>query len=352
MHIEVLSLFPRYIEGPIRESILGRAMQKGLIKVSTVDIRSFSERKDGRVDDRPYGGGPGMVMMAAPVVSAIRSVKKEFSKVVFLSPRGRLLTPDLAKDLAKSSHLVLVCGHYEGIDERAIEGNVDLEVSIGDYVLTNGCLAALVLIDVVARFIPGVLGHEDAAHLDSFEHGIFDHPQYTVPRVFEGKEVPGVLLSGDHEKIENWRKSQALHMTSQRRPDLIVNTFSKENEVPLGTTAITKAVFQTGRFDEVTSFYRKLTGVSPQIQEGRALFSFSGASLCFMRAETKEKSTEFLFLKVDPSQYQKICSKYKKHAVSSEHEIEGWHGPISEDRLLLSDPDGRVVVVDTHFLNG
>jgi tRNA (guanine37-N1)-methyltransferase len=227
MLIEVLSLFPAYIEGPLRESMLRRAIQNGLLSVSSIDIRSFSSRKDLRVDDRPCGGGPGMVMMAEPVVSAIRSRKKPDSRVVYLSPQGQKLTPDLAKRLAKVPHLILLCGHYEGIDQRAIDSDVDEEVSIGDYVLTNGCLAALVLIDVVARFIPGVLGHEEAALLDSFENGLFDHPHYTKPNVFEGREVPEVLLSGDHAKVDAWRKEQAFLKTLERRPDLIKSEVTK-----------------------------------------------------------------------------------------------------------------------------
>ncbi len=221
MEIEVLSLFPHYIEGPLKESILKRAIRNNLLQISTVDIRDFSSRKDRRVDDRPFGGGPGMVMMAEPVVAAIRATRRDYSRVIYLSPQGPLLTPKKAKELATVDHLILLCGHYEGIDQRAIESDVDEELSIGDYVLTNGCLAALVVIDVVARFIPGVLGNEEAAASDSFEAGLFDHPHYTKPVVFEGNHVPDVLRSGDHAKIDAWRKTQAFERTLRVRPDLI-----------------------------------------------------------------------------------------------------------------------------------
>jgi len=221
MDIDVLSLFPSYIQGPLEQSILKRAIDQEILRISNHDIRDFSARKDRRVDDRPYGGGPGMVMMAEPVVSAIRAYRKSNSHVVYLSPQGELLTPNVAKQLAEHEHLILLCGHYEGIDERAIESEVDQEISIGDYVLTNGCLAALVLIDVIARFISGVLGNEEAASADSFEKGIFDHPHYTRPVEFEGKKVPEVLQSGNHAEIERWRQERAYNKTKRVRPELI-----------------------------------------------------------------------------------------------------------------------------------
>ncbi len=184
------------------------------------------------MDDRPYGGGPGMVLMAEPVAKAIRSVKKEGSHVVYLTPQGTPFTAAKARALASKEHLVLLSGHYEGIDERVLRKEVDEEISIGDYVLTNGCLAALVVLDAMVRFIPGVLGHEEAADSDSFEKGIFDHPHYTRPEVFEGERVPEVLLSGNHEEIRKWRLNQALLKTKLRRPDLIGRSLyiDKEHE--------------------------------------------------------------------------------------------------------------------------
>lgn len=220
LRVDILSLFPGYFSGPFDESMIKRARDKGVLDIGLTDIRDFTEGRHRTVDDRPYGGGPGMVMMAEPVVKAVRSVKSEKSHVVHLSPQGRLLDAAKCRELATKEHLVLLCGHYEGIDERALISEVDEEISIGDYVLTNGCLAAIVLVDAVARFVPGVLGHEDAASEDSFEGGLFDCPHYTRPEVFEGQKVPEVLLGGNHKKITEWRREAALEKTRRIRPDL------------------------------------------------------------------------------------------------------------------------------------
>lgn len=220
MQIDVLSLFPSYFAGPLNESLLKKAIERGLLQVNTVDIRDFAEGKHKQVDDRPYGGGPGMVLMPEPVKKAIGSVRKEQSHVIYLSPQGKPLNAAKCRELADKEHLVLLCGHYEGIDQRVIDSEVDEEISIGDYVLTNGCLPALVLIDAMARFIPNVLGHEAAAEQDSFEDGIFDCPHYTRPEVFEGEKVPEILLSGHHKRIDAWRRQQGLEKTRRVRPDL------------------------------------------------------------------------------------------------------------------------------------
>lgn len=221
LKVDILSLFPGYFSGPFDESILKRAKEKKLLEIGLVDIRDFAEGRHRTVDDRPYGGGPGMVMMAEPVVKAIRSVKSEKSHVIHLSPQGSLLNAAKCRELAAKEHLVLLSGHYEGVDERALISEVDEEISIGDYVLTNGCIAAIVLVDAVARFVPGVLGHEDAASEDSFEGGLFDCPHYTRPEVFEGQKVPDVLLGGNHKKIAEWRQKAALEKTRRVRPDLL-----------------------------------------------------------------------------------------------------------------------------------
>ncbi|MFA6916210.1 MAG: tRNA (guanosine(37)-N1)-methyltransferase TrmD [Parachlamydiales bacterium] len=220
MDIDIISLFPDYFTGPFDVSIIGRALRNGLVSVKHTDIRSFARNKHNRVDDRPFGGGPGMVMMAEPVVDAVESVVKPASRVICLSPQGKTLTAEMCKELAKEEHLVLLCGHYEGIDERALQILHVEEISIGDYVLTNGCAAALILVDALLRFVPGVLGHEDAAGQDSFEEGLLDCPHYTQPRTYRGLEVPPVLLSGDHKKIADWRRKCALEKTRQVRPDL------------------------------------------------------------------------------------------------------------------------------------
>lgn len=220
MDIEILSLFPDFFKSPLSESILKRACELGLLNIRQVQIRDFALDKHRKVDDRPYGGGPGMVLKPEPVSRAIRSVRRKESHVIYLSPQGEKLTAAKCRELSHKEHLILLCGHYEGVDERVLEAEVDEEISIGDYVLTNGALAALVLIDAMARFIPGVLGHEEAAKQDSFEEGILDCPHYTRPEVFEGEAVPQVLLNGDHQEIEKWRKEKALEKTHLVRPDL------------------------------------------------------------------------------------------------------------------------------------
>jgi tRNA (guanine37-N1)-methyltransferase len=222
LEIDILSLFPEYFEGPFTVSMLKRAQEAHLLEIRHADIRNFAENKHGRVDDRPFGGGPGMVLCAGPVVRAIRSVRKPTSHVIYLTPQGKTLTAAKAQELAKKEHLILLCGHYEGVDERALK-EVDEEISIGDYVLTSGCAAAVVLVDALARFIPGVIGHPDATQEDSFQEGIFDSPHYTRPEVFEGAEVPAVLLGGNHAEIRKWRKAQAIDKTGRVRPDLLKN---------------------------------------------------------------------------------------------------------------------------------
>jgi tRNA (guanine37-N1)-methyltransferase len=221
MEIDILSLFPDYFRGPFDVSMLKRARENGHLELRHTDIREFAENKHGRVDDRPFGGGPGMVLCPGPVARAIRSVKRPTSRVIYLSPQGPLLTAAKSQELATHEHLILLCGHYEGVDERVLQKEIDEEISIGDYVLTNGCIAAIVLIDAMARFIPGVLGHPDAAKEDSFQEGIFDSPHYTRPEIFEGMEVPAVLLGGNHAEIRKWRKNQAKTKTHRVRPDLI-----------------------------------------------------------------------------------------------------------------------------------
>ncbi|HSX10768.1 MAG TPA: tRNA (guanosine(37)-N1)-methyltransferase TrmD [Chlamydiales bacterium] len=222
MEIEILSLFPEYFRGPFDVSMLKRARDGGYLEIRHTDIREFAENKHARVDDRPFGGGPGMVLCPGPVARAIRSVRKPDSRVIYLSPQGSLLTAAKSQALASSSHLILLCGHYEGVDERVLQTEIDEEISIGDYVLTNGCAAAIVLIDAMARFIPGVIGHPDAVNEDSFQEGIFDSPHYTRPEIFEGMEVPPVLLGGNHAEIRKWRKAQALNKTRRVRPDLLL----------------------------------------------------------------------------------------------------------------------------------
>lgn len=210
MDIDILSLFPEYFDTPFGCSMIKRAREKELIRIRPIDIRDFAEDKHQTVDDRPYGGGPGMVMKPEPLVKAIRSVRRSDSRVIYLSPQGRVLKAKLAEEFAKQyNHIILICGHYEGIDQRVIDSEIDEEISIGDYVLTSGAPAAIVFVDAVCRFVPGVIGHPEGPYKDSF-HGdeTFEGPQYTRPFEFEGKKVPEVLLNGNHKEIEKWKNTQ------------------------------------------------------------------------------------------------------------------------------------------------
>lgn len=224
MHIEVVSLFPGMFSALIEYGVTGRAVERGLLRLGWNNPRDFATDNYRTVDDRPYGGGPGMVMMVEPLRAAIRAARAKVgpnSRVVYLSPQGRRLEQARVREFASGGALILVCGRYEGIDERLIELEVDEEVSIGDYVLSGGELPAMVLVDAVARLIPGSLGHEDSAQQDSFESGLLDHPHYTRPEVVDGRAVPPVLLSGDHGAIRRWRLKQALGRTWRRRPELL-----------------------------------------------------------------------------------------------------------------------------------
>lgn len=220
MKFTTLTLFPEFIESIKGYSIIRRAIENGLISVESINIRDFAINKHGQVDDYPYGGGQGMVMMVEPVYKAIESVKTENSHVVFLSPQGKVLNQKIIKDLSKKEHIVLLCGHYEGIDERIIENYIDEEISIGDYVLTGGEIPAMVLIDSVSRMIDGVLAsyeaYEDESHMD----GLLEYPQYTRPQEFMGLKVPDVLLSGNHQEIEKYRREMSILQTKKKRPDL------------------------------------------------------------------------------------------------------------------------------------
>jgi tRNA (guanine37-N1)-methyltransferase len=223
MKISILTIFPHVFDSFLGHSILARALAQHLIEVEAVDIRPFSTRKHKNTDDDPFGGGAGMVMLAQPIVDAMAHVAPPGADArrIYLSPRGQTLTQKKAEALAQERHLVLLCGHYEGVDQRAIDLCIDEELSIGDYVLTGGETAAMVLLDCVARLIPGVLGSEDSAADESFTSGLLEYPQYTRPRVFRGLEVPQVLLEGHHAKIVAWRREEALRITRERRPDLL-----------------------------------------------------------------------------------------------------------------------------------
>jgi len=221
IEIQVLTPIPSIAEGVLRESILGRAQESGLAKLEAVDLRRWTHDRHRTVDDAPYGGGPGMVMKIEPISAALAELRRPETKVVFLTPQGRPLRQSIVREYAEEKHLILLCGHYEGVDQRVADHLVDDEISIGDYILTNGVLGALVLTDAIVRLIPGVLGDDQSAVTESFETGLLDHPHYTRPEEFNGWKVPPILLSGNHAAIAAWREEQALEATRKRRPDLL-----------------------------------------------------------------------------------------------------------------------------------
>ncbi len=221
MRVDVITIFPKMFEPVINESIIKRAQRKGKVRIYIHNLRDYSGDKHRKVDDRPFGGGSGMLMRPEPIFAAVEAIKSKKSKVILLSPQGLKLDQKLAGRLAKERHLILVCGHYEGVDERVKQQLLDMEISIGDYVLTGGELPAMVLIDSLVRLIPGVLGDKNSLNFESFEGNLLEYPQYTRPANFKNMRAPGILLSGDHKKIEMWRKKEAVKRTRQRRPDLL-----------------------------------------------------------------------------------------------------------------------------------
>lgn len=220
-----MTLFPDCIDTILGTSIIGRARERGILTVRTHNIRDYSEDKHRRVDDTPCGGGMGMLMSVPPIAACHRAITASYpcpsTRTVYMSPQGRPLTQQIAKELASYQRLIILCGHYEGVDRRAVEMFCDDEISIGDYVLTGGELPACVLVDCVSRMIPGVLSEDSCYERESFMNGLLEYPQYTRPISFEGNEVPSVLLSGDHQKIEHWRYEQSLKLTLKNRPDLL-----------------------------------------------------------------------------------------------------------------------------------
>lgn len=225
MKIDILTLFPEICCAPLNESIMKRAQEKGIIDLRIHNLRDWTTDKHHTVDDVPFGGGQGMVMKPEPIFAAVESLQSKIedrkSKIILMSPAGRRFDQHMATQLSPESHLIVICGHYEGVDHRVIEQLVDLEISIGDYVLTNGAIAAVVVVDAVVRLLPGVLGHEQSAVDDSFARGLLEAPHYTRPAEFRGWKVPEVLLSGNHAEIAKWRKEHAIKRTKQNRPDLL-----------------------------------------------------------------------------------------------------------------------------------
>ncbi len=228
MKFDVLTLFPEMFKS-LEESIIGRAKEKEIININLINIRDFSNDKHNKVDDTPYGGGAGMVMRPDVVYNAYKSIESKNAKVIYLTPQGKVLTQKKVEELSKEEHIILLCGHYEGIDQRAIDKINPEEISIGNYVLTGGEIPAMVLIDTVSRYVDGVLNKESIME-ESFTNGLLEYPQYTRPEIFEGERVPEVLLSGNHQNIEKWRKEKSLELTKQKRPELLLKQNNEKNK--------------------------------------------------------------------------------------------------------------------------
>lgn len=237
MRIDILTLFPEMFDGPFSSSILKRAQERGLIEINLVNIRDFSTNKHHTVDDTPYGGGAGMVMRTEALFRAVEHVtsRPEYlpARVVLMSPQGRPLNQEIVREMSLEKNLILICGHYEGVDERVRESLVDDEISVGDYILTGGELPAMVLVDAVARLVPGVLGETSSTEEDSFVAGLLEYPHYTRPRDFRGKKVPEVLLGGHHQEIKKWRRRQSILRTLGRRPELLAQADLSSEDLEL-----------------------------------------------------------------------------------------------------------------------
>ena len=233
MDYHILTLFPEMVMDGLNTSIIGRAMEKGLISIEAINIRDYSKDKHNHVDDAPYGGGAGMVMQPGPVCDSYEDLCRKIGKrprVLYMTPQGQTFNQSIAEELAKEEDLVFLCGHYEGIDERALELIVTDYLSVGDYVLTGGELPAMVMIDCISRLVPGVLNNDVSAEIESFHDNLLEYPQYTRPEVYEGKKVPEVLLSGHHKNIETWRRQQSIKRTLERRPDLLADANLSKKE--------------------------------------------------------------------------------------------------------------------------
>ena len=221
LHIDIITLFPEIFFGPLASSITGRALRENKVEIRAIDLRDYTHDRRKTVDDKPFGGGPGMLMKVEPLYEAVSSLKQDGTKVILTGPAGGRFTQQTAHALSGERHLIFICGHYEGVDQRVRDLLVDMELSIGDYILTNGNLAAMVMVDAIVRLLPGVLGDDESAAQESFENGLLEYPQYTQPVEFHGLKVPDVLLSGNHARIGQWRRAESMNTTLLVRPDLI-----------------------------------------------------------------------------------------------------------------------------------
>jgi tRNA (guanine37-N1)-methyltransferase len=343
MRIDILSLFPKYFTGPFDESIIAKAREKGLVDIHCADIRKYATGRHRKVDDRPYGGGPGMLLMPEPCTAAIRDHKMTKSHVIYLSPQGKKLTAKRARELASYEHLILFCGHYEGLDQRVIDTEVDEEISIGDYVLTNGCLPAIVVVDALLRFVPGVLGNEAAANEDSFEQGLFDCPHYTRPELFEGIPVPQVLMEGNHEKIAEWRQTEAMRRTAHEREDLygcfLRDSSEEEEKTPkeknLAFGWKIQAFYRiVSDLKKSLNFYAKTLGL-PLLRKSsdRAVFLIGEQELKLQKGDVKEECGALLELSIaDRHHFARVAKLLKMQPKDQEEGAS----------FTFKDPDGHL----------
>ncbi|WP_194844011.1 tRNA (guanosine(37)-N1)-methyltransferase TrmD [Candidatus Clavichlamydia salmonicola] len=346
IEIEIISLFPNYFQGPFDHSIISKAKQAGLVSITHHDLREYGVGVQRQVDDRVYGGGPGMILKPEPLLAVLSELKKDDSYVVLMSPQGKLLDANKAKELALKPHLIFICGHYEGIDERVRIKEVDEEVSIGDYVLTNGALASIVVIDALLRFVPGVIGNVEAVKEDSFENGLFDAPHYTRPVEIDGMTVPAVLLEGNHKEIVLWRKQQAIEKTSRERPDLYfsfcLNAFHNEKLESIKDTKFSfeGVVLFVKDLAHSKNFYEKILGFHfIESKDDQISFVFGTVGMLHLK-QSEEKVVSDSVIRVinlgNQRDFAYLCSLLqKKCKIKPVLDICG-----SRKQIFFRDPDG------------
>lgn len=353
MHFHILTLFPEMVLSGLNTSILGRACEKGLIRIDAVNIRDYTKDKHNKVDDYPYGGGAGMLMQAQPVYDAWRSVvqKKESgrpARVVYVTPQGKVFRQEMARELAKEEELIFLCGHYEGIDERVLEEIVTDYISIGDYVLTGGELPAMVMIDAISRMVPGVLKNEDSGEFESFHENLLEYPQYTRPEIWQGKRAPEVLLGGDHGKVEKWRLEQSVARTKERRPDLY-----EKYDLPGRALAYLKQD-KLHHMDMIENIRRGQAEVISVRQDG-VLLRDKNCGIYMLTAANKDAGERLLSL-TDPDAGEFVChQKFLAESVQARfgkaHCGECWQMVYTRKQPFLEDWDVSIRTLGESYID-
>lgn len=328
VRIDILTLFPGYFESPLKESMIKRALDKQLVSIKVHGLREFAEDKHHRVDDRPFGGGAGMVLKPEPLVKGIRQLKKEETHVILLSARGKLIHAKRCRALAKKRHLLFVTGHYEGVDERVLK-EVDEEISIGDFILTNGAPAAMLLLDSIVRLIPGVLGNELGSVHESFEQGLLEHAQYTRPACFEGEEVPAVLRNGDAAKIKAWQLEDAIEKTRKNREDLLLSYQDCEGDFLL--------ILEVQKLALSIKFYKAIGFVLEKQEETKAFLRLESMGIVLVLGRGVRERTSMYRLSLDTA----LFLRAKAHLVKTEGLLLG----SDDQRCFFRDLDGHQWVI-------